>query len=97
MKEAENGKEAVANGNANEENEEQGADNEVAVKKEDCGEEEEEEEEESDDEEEDENEDAESEAPRAAAQHGTTERQETYEVNLEVSFGPYSSSRRWNF
>ena len=33
----------------------------------------------------------------SAAQHGTEERQEALEVNLEVSFGPYSSSRKWNF
>ena len=61
VEEAENGREAPANGNANEENGEQEADNEVDEEEEEGGEEEEEEEE-GDGEEEDGDEDEEAEA-----------------------------------
>ncbi|XP_027279793.1 prothymosin alpha-like [Cricetulus griseus] len=62
VEEAENGRDAPANGNANEENGEQEADNEVDEEEEEGGEEEEEEEE-GDGEEEDGDEDEEAEAP----------------------------------
>nr|XP_048273249.1 prothymosin alpha-like [Myodes glareolus] len=62
VEEAENGRDAPANGNANEENGEQEADNEVDEEKEEGGEEEEEEEE-GDGEKEDGDEDEEAEAP----------------------------------
>ncbi|XP_075385635.1 prothymosin alpha [Tenrec ecaudatus] len=67
VEEAENGREAPANGNANEENGEQEADNEVDEEEEEGGEEEDEEEE-GDGEEEDEDEEAEAATGKRAAE-----------------------------